>query len=84
MGRPSSTMGYPGAPAGPYLAACHPSRLAQSHLKLDSGTEKSGCKTENLKDAANRRIFVPKLKKAMHCWVAQGRQSRVVRYPEAL
>ena len=39
MGRPSSTMGYPGAPAGPYLAACHPSRLAQSHLKLDSGMD---------------------------------------------
>ena len=55
-----STTGYPGAPAGPYLA--EPTtllRLAQSHLKLDSGTEKAGRKTR----ISKREGFLPKVKK---------------------
>ena len=81
--RPSSTMGYPRAPAGPYLAGL-PSKIgwvpSQIGLRYREG---GGCKTRLSKKQQKRWFFFPK--KAMHWWVALGRQSsRVVRYPEAL
>ena len=77
-----STMGYPGAPAGPYLAG-QPANIASVPSQIGLQYREDRVQSWTLKEAAKSRFLYQKTKQCNGGWHL-GRQSSVVRYPEAL